>query len=433
MTVRALRYQLDTYHLDSTGRREVILKRLLQHLSSGAHPSPATGGNDSTASSSSAQRQPPDPSGSDDGESASASDSSESEDPQLPDTESTPGSSESEHEQPSRTSAHRHRSRERRSRHFRKSRHRRKRQSSSAHQHPRHRTRRHHTSRRSRSSSSSSSSSTYRSRSRRRHSSSSSDSTSSDCRSHRCRRHHHYYTSSSDSSPSRHLSGVSCAPPVPRKLVHRIRRGKYVNFDKLLTPPDTPPFAIPTRHKKQRRQSKERRQVTDLASWLEAWNRYLCTRLSFQPSMALELAKYQTLIVMLFSQYSPVACLRYDALFRQAASQDPSIRWDSIREDIYVWSLTRHPSPPTPSSYHNPDERRHGVNSFRDRPTVTSRLGPPVQNSDKATHTATGREICRRYNANKCTRGDECAFAHVCWLLGCLGAHPGRGCPNRRT
>ena len=250
MTVRALRYQLDTYHLDSTGRREVILKRLLQHLSSGAHPSPATGGNDSTAASSaSAQRQPPDPSGSDD-ESASASDSSESEDPQLPDTESTPGSSESEHEQPSRTSAHRHRSRERRSRHFRKRRHRRKRQSSSVHQHPRHHSRRHHTSRRSRSSSSSSSSSTYRSRSRRRHSSSSSDSTSSDCRSHRRRRHHHYYTSSSDSSPSRHLSGVSCAPPVPRKLVHRIRRGKYVNFDKLLTPPDTPPFAIPTRHKK---------------------------------------------------------------------------------------------------------------------------------------------------------------------------------------
>ena len=112
-----------------------------------------------------------------------------------------------------------------------------------------HHSRRHHRSRRSRSSTSSSSSTRYRSRSRRRHSSSSSDSTSSDSRSHR-RRHHHYYTSSSNSSPSRHLSGVSCAPPVPRKLVHRIRRGKYVNFDKLLTPPDTPPFAIPTRHKK---------------------------------------------------------------------------------------------------------------------------------------------------------------------------------------
>ena len=246
MTVRALRYHLDSYHFDSTSRREVLLKRLLHHLCSGAHPSPATGGNDSTASSASAQRQPPDPSGSDD-KSAFASDSSESEDLQLPDTESTPGSSESEH--PSRTSAHRHHSRERRSRHFRKRHHRRKRQSSSVHQHPRHHSRRHHRSRRSRSSSSSSSSTRYRSRSRRRHSSSSSDSTSSDIRSHR-RRHHHHYTSSSNSSPSRHLSGVSCAPPVPRKLVHRIRRSKYVNFDKLLTPPDTPPFAIPTRHKK---------------------------------------------------------------------------------------------------------------------------------------------------------------------------------------
>ena len=213
MTVRALRYQLDTYHLDSTGRREVILKRLLQHLSSGAHPSPATGGNDSTASSSSAQRQPPDPSGSDDGESASASDSSESEDlnsptPSPPQAPASPSMSSPAAPQPTvlgkgaaAISA---------------------KVATSARDnpllptnipgivpdditHPR----------RSRSSSSSSSSSTYRSRSRRRHSSSSSDSNLQRLQKSRRRRHHHYYTSSSDSSPSRHLSGVSCAPPVP--------------------------------------------------------------------------------------------------------------------------------------------------------------------------------------------------------------------------
>ena len=461
MTVRALKYHLSSYHLDTTGRREQLLKRLLRHLNSGAHSSPATRNDNTTSSATTttAQRQPPGPSGTgqssaDSSESASGSDSSESDHSQISSTESAPDSSESEH--PSSSAGpgsvshhhsrdrHRHRSRERRSRHSRKRHHspqghRRKRQSSSVRRHRQHSSRtryhssRHHKSRRSRTSSSSSSlSTTDRSRSRKRHRSpSSSDSTSSYSR-HR-RRYHRYYTSSSDSSPSRHPSGVSCAPPVSSKLVHRIRRGKYVNFDKLLTPPDTPPFAIPTRHKKQRRQPKECRRVTDLASWLEAWNRYLCTRLSFQPSMALELAKYQTLIVMLFSQYSSVACLRYDALFRQAASQDPTLKWDTIREDIYVWSLTRHPSSPTPSSSHHSDERRLGVTSFRDRPPVTSRLGPPVQISDKATHTATGREICRRYNFNKCTRGDECTFAHVCWLPGCLGAHPGRGCPNRRN
>ena len=38
---------------------------------------------------------------------------------------------------------------------------------------------------------------------------------------------------------------------------------------------------------------------------------------------------------MLFAHYSADACLRYDQLFRMAASQDMSLCWDTLKEDIY--------------------------------------------------------------------------------------------------
>ena len=81
--------------------------------------------------------------------------------------------------------------------------------------------------------------------------------------------------------------------------------------------------------------------VVDLPSWLEAWNRYICITLAYDRSMALKLVKYQTIMVMLFANQSPARCLEYDSLFHQAAARDPTLRWDTIKEDIYVWAITQ--------------------------------------------------------------------------------------------
>ena len=187
---------------------------------------------------------------------------------------------------------------------------------------------------------------------------------------------------------------------------HRIRRGKFVVLDKLLIPQSVPPSS---RSKTKR----NKRQVTDLPSWLEAWNRCTCVRLAYDRSMALELVKYQTIMVMLFANHSPIRCLEYDSLFRQAAERDPTLRWDTIKEDIYVWAITqRHDSSASHPLSSNP--------TFCDRLQLSARLGPPPNEAAKATpphatHTAEGKEICKRYNAGRCKRGDECAFTHVCW------------------
>ena len=153
-----------------------------------------------------------------------------------------------------------------------------------------------------------------------------------------------------------------------------IRRGEYVDLNKLLLPTHTPPLFQPlTKPKPKRKESK--RVMTDLPSWLEAWNRYLCCHLSYFPLTALEMVKYQTLLIMLFANHPPQHCLEYDRLFRQSAALDTSLRWDTIKEDIYVWAITKKGQ------------------SFRDKPNIMSRLGPPPP--DTATNRAP--QSCRQH------------------------------------
>ena len=51
--------------------------------------------------------------------------------------------------------------------------------------------------------------------------------------------------------------------------------------------------------------------------------------------MALELVKYQTMMVMFFKHHPAEVCIHYDKLFRQAAAQDRTLRWDSVKNNIY--------------------------------------------------------------------------------------------------
>ena len=76
-------------------------------------------------------------------------------------------------------------------------------------------------------------------------------------------------------------------------------------FDKLLLPQNVPP--TPKVGKGSAKWSKWH--VVDLLSWLEAWNRYICVRFAYNLSIALELVKYQTIMVMLFANHSPACCL----------------------------------------------------------------------------------------------------------------------------
>ena len=137
--------------------------------------------------------------------------------------------------------------------------------------------------------------------------------------------------------------------------------------------------------------------------------------------MALELVKYQTVMCLLFARYPAVSVIEYDRLFCQAAARDRTMHWDCPKEDIYVWALTQSHDgarPHTGLSNHSSSATSSSL-PFRERAPITARLGPPVKPNtttvDRATHTSSGKEICKCFNLGKCTKGDDCIFAHISW------------------
>ena len=244
------------------------------------------------------------------------------------------------------------------------------------------------------------------------------------CHHHRRRHHHHHhhghrFTWAQGSSPF-----VCCAPPPSDRVISRIRKGKYVNFDLLLPNTDETLPVQGVRATGARKGSQPdkllKRKVTDFQSWMEAWNTFLLITVHTSQDRCLELLKYQTLIGHLFSAYPIPVCLRYDQLFRRAAARDSSLPWDSFKEDLLIWCTTFRPL----------------------RSSLAARLGPPSSASagsgggnslQRATHTSAGVEICKRFNSGSCTRGEECKFAHSCWHASCRGSHSAKACPLRTT
>ena len=131
---------------------------------------------------------------------------------------------------------------------------------------------------------------------------------------------------------------MSCCPPLPERYAARIVRGEYVSFDKLTR-------TAKKRQDLSKQASKQPRKiVTGLASWLEAWNRFVGVIVATKPARGLEMIKYQTLITTAFQDYPAEACIEYDRCFRQLAAKDKKVPWDKYKEDIFVWCFSPKPT-----------------------------------------------------------------------------------------
>ena len=121
-------------------------------------------------------------------------------------------------------------------------------------------------------------------------------------------RYHHYHRRYGYSHRESHSPTpfVSCAPPPHNRIISKIRRGKYIDFDYLLPAVDDivpvqatqPPVA-----KRCHQKSPPPRKVTDFQTWMEAWNRFLIIATHHTPSRSLELVQYQVLVSHLFQAY----------------------------------------------------------------------------------------------------------------------------------
>ena len=156
-------------------------------------------------------------------------------------------------------------------------------------------------------------------------------------------------------------SSVSWVLPVPSCLRHKIRRGEYVDFAKLLLPMHTPPLFQPLLKPKQTQEAKHT--LTDLGTWLEAWNHFLY---HIHPAQVWRWQNTRPYWLCSSPTTRRQNCLEYDHLLCQAAVADPSLCWDTIKNNIYIWAITKKGQ------------------SFQDRPSIMSQLCPPA--SDTSNH-----------------------------------------------
>ena len=231
---------------------------------------------------------------------------------------------------------------------------------------------------------------------------------------------HHPHRSSSSSGSSTDSPLICCVSTPARRIVKKIKRGEYTDFDRLLSPTDD---AVPEQAVAPEKSCKTKRQVCDLQSWLEAWKIYLAIRIQTAPKTVLQLVKYQSIMCQLFSAYPAASALTYDRLLWKAVarSKPTTFEWDVLKEDILVWCITR-----------NPFRARQQMQTT----SSTPRQGPALtagnasnQQGNRSVITSTGQEICRCFKYGKCTKRAECHYAHKCWGPGCGGDHPATACP----
>ena len=244
-------------------------------------------------------------------------------------------------------------------------------------------------------------------------------------------------------------------PPVTARLREKIVNGEFVDFNALLpkamfsgtqTPEVTKSFTVqlsPGNDDLLVRPSQTSKKISSFQSWMEAWNIYLAIIVDHDPSRAPALIAYQRIITSASNNHPLSAWLNYDIRFRTLAASNPSVRWDTRENELWLEFFTGTASAATrwPCAYcgattHYPENclfrsQPVPVSTFDQRPPNRPSNGPQQFNengsNDQPAHQRPKR-TCHAFNRSVCRRS-ACNFRHVCELCG--ASHSARFCPNR--
>lgn len=256
-------------------------------------------------------------------------------------------------------------------------------------------------------------------------------------------------------------------PPVPLAMRDKIMKGEYVDFNSLLQdnlfplPNNDPSYSLQLQPDPDAQsdgfiitQPKQKRStITDLPTWLQAWNVYALLRVYNEPHKALDLLAYQRCICQAASRSPCSAWLLYDKKFRMAAAANPELPWGKRHGELWLECFSsglQQPGPGTrgnssQSSSHNQSRRpctycgslTHFPNNCHRNPfrsSFTPALSGPRDTTRRGANPASQprpfRPVCHDFNAARCHR-KVCNFRHQC--SECEGRHPRQECPTRTS
>lgn len=217
-------------------------------------------------------------------------------------------------------------------------------------------------------------------------------------------------------------------PPVPAKVVARIEKGDYVDLKDLLQQKpsmdesnlsdlEEQGIVVVTAGKQWRSQ---KRQIRDLATWVEAFMTYVAIRARKSPELVGDLLAYSSLIARGARDYRGNGWLVYDFQFRRLAAACGSVTKWSVK-DVSLWNETvgRQEVPmPTPSHTHE------------DKKPLKRKASPPPASNKKGKAGKNWKGmVCYPFSYSGLCERKNCSFLHVCY--GCGEGHPQSKCPKK--
>ena len=223
-------------------------------------------------------------------------------------------------------------------------------------------------------------------------------------------------------------------PPVPEKLVAKIRRGEFVELHKLLpeclAESSDSIGPIP--------KSRARKRLNDINVWLQCFALYVGILASSKPALVPDLMAYMISIIRASQEFEGSAWMVYDDAYRrQAAATGDQWQWSQVNPSLYTICFTGKAKrmgrcERCLSAAHKTEEcslpNEDDPDMAKRLKTIEAAVMALTQSSSSSLPRGQSGEICRKYNRGECTFR-YCKYGHRCAT--CRGNHPAVECPSK--
>ena len=229
-------------------------------------------------------------------------------------------------------------------------------------------------------------------------------------------------------------------PPIPAKLVAKARGRSFVALKEFLG--DN--IALVQRLDEVQTQSQwptrpaspRMRDISSPIQWafcLLSYAAVLCDNQEIR-----DILSHGRIVLTLAQRHGGLGWLEYDRAFRQQATADSSIRWNTLNPSLMAAtvlsappSLSFQPCPHCHEADHRgPDCALASVDPYTEFKPITPRPKPYTRPPPAD---AASIEICRRFNCGICTDPSRCKYRHICAIPTCLKpGHSALACPLRQ-
>ena len=201
-------------------------------------------------------------------------------------------------------------------------------------------------------------------------------------------------------------------PPIPAKLVQKIRRWEFVELNQLL-PDNLVSFPNQDSELGDQKLTRERKKlppIEDISSWCLAMLLYTATCHATYPHKTGDMLAYMASILQTSSNYPVEACLSYDRVFRAQAHLKPHFNWAGDNTRLWNDKFSGRAAPKSGNST---------ATELLDTVKSQASVKPPPKDG----------ELCMGFNLGRCSIS-ACPRPHLCYR--CHYSHPLLQCPKAR-